>query len=118
MKALVVYYLRGLYFRLDEHHVFLLAGGLAFSMLICVVPMVLILFFALGSILESSTLEGQVTVLVDAVIPYKAYAEFAKDILISRARSMNNYSSVISWTVSIHSTCLNGLLRIPGIRQK
>lgn len=90
----VVYYARGLYLRVDETHLFLMAGGLAFSTFVCIIPFVLVLFFVLGSVLASASLEHQVNLLIDAVIPYEAYAEFVKSALLSRAREIIAYKSV------------------------
>jgi uncharacterized BrkB/YihY/UPF0761 family membrane protein len=44
IKKFFKHYLGGLYHRLDEHHIFLLGAGLAFSFLVCSVPLVLIIF--------------------------------------------------------------------------
>ncbi len=84
----VKYYFAGLYNSLDEHHVFLFAGGLAFSILLCVIPFILILFWVLGNFLNSETISSQLGYLVDTVIPYEDYSYVVKEVLENRAREL------------------------------
>ncbi len=78
------HYFVGIFRRVGQHHVLLLGGGLAFSIFICVVPFVLILFSVLGIILETSSIKHQMTSFIDTVIPYPDYAAYAKGIIASR----------------------------------
>ena len=48
IREFAVHYVWGLYLRTDEHHLFLMGGGLAFSLFVCIVPFVLIVFAVLG----------------------------------------------------------------------
>ena len=91
IKEFVFHYVWGLYLRTDEHHLFLMGGGLAFSLFVCIVPFVLIVFAVLGKVLEASSLENQVRALVDTIIPYREHAEFVKGIILSRARELVLY---------------------------
>lgn len=78
------HYVVGLLRKIDKHHVFLLAGGLAFSLFSCIVPLLLIVFAALGSVLERIPITAEITNLVDRIIPYPEYAESIKEFLFSR----------------------------------
>jgi membrane protein len=78
------HYFGGLYDRIDRHHVFLLSGGLAFSLFTCIIPLVLIAFWVLGNFLSSEEMELQIINLINTVIPYDQYAEFTKQIIFSR----------------------------------
>lgn len=78
------HYFGGLYDRIDRHHVFLLSGGLAFSLFTCIIPLVLIAFWILGNFLSSEEMELQIINLINTVIPYDQYAEFTKKIIFSR----------------------------------
>ena len=80
-KGFVRHYFGGLYDRTDRHHLFLLAGGLAFSLFVCIVPMTLIIFWLLGKFLNSVEVEQQIITLIDTIIPYDTYAQFVKDII-------------------------------------
>jgi len=80
----MTHYFGGLYDRTDRHHVFLLAGGLAFSLFTCIIPLVLIVFWILGNFLSSEEVELQIINLINTVIPYDEYAEFTRQIIFSR----------------------------------
>ena len=90
----VDYYARGLNERLYEHHVFLNAGGLAFSLFVCILPLILILFSALGIVLERPTILQEINSFIDQVIPYQEYAEFIKNLIFSRVREFTLYKNV------------------------
>lgn len=80
----IKHYFGGLYERTDRHHLFLLSGGLAFSLFTCIIPLVLILFWILGNFLSSEEVELQIINLINTVIPYDEYAEFTRQIIFSR----------------------------------
>lgn len=81
------HYFGGLYCRIDEDHVFLSAAGLAFSLFVCIVPFVLIVFAILVHVLQAlppDSLEQEINAYIDRFIPYEQYASFAKEIIFSR----------------------------------
>lgn len=82
--SFVKHYFGGLYDRTDKHHIFLLSGGLAFSLFTCIIPLVLIIFWILGNFLSSEEVELQIINLINTVIPYDEYAEFTRQIIFSR----------------------------------
>jgi len=88
------YYIVGLYNNTDQHHLFLFAGGLAFSLFVCIIPFNLILFWILGYFLESSAVEMQINHLIDTIIPYAVYADFAKNILFKRINEVIEYRNI------------------------
>lgn len=94
IKSFAGHYLGGLYNRLDEHHVFLLGGGLAFSIFVCIVPFVLIIFAVLGTILDSTYMQFQISTLIDTIIPYYQYAEYVKEIIFSRIDEVIEYKNI------------------------
>jgi membrane protein len=94
VKNFAGYYIVGLYNRLDEHHVFLLAGGLAFSLFICIVPMTLIIFAVLGNILEKPSIVSELQKLVGNIIPYGKYAEFVENLVLARVDEFKVYKNV------------------------
>jgi len=91
------YYLGGLYHRVDEHHIFLLAGGLAFSLFVCIIPFVLIIFAALGIVLEASSLEREITSYVNKFIPYEKYASYVKELITSRLEEFRIYKNMAGY---------------------
>jgi membrane protein len=94
MKEFFRHYFGGLYHRIGQHHVFLLAGGLAFSLLICLVPLVLVLLSVLGNVLAASSFEYRVDVLIEMLFPYTQYTAPLKAFLLSRVDEIVAYRDV------------------------
>jgi len=94
IKSFVSYYYNGLVKRIDEHHVFLFAGGLAFSLFICIIPFVLIIFSVLGNLLDSSSVQFQINTLIETIIPYSRYSEFVKKIIFNRINEVIAYRNI------------------------
>lgn len=94
IKAFSIHYFGGLYDRIDRHHVFLLGGGLAFSLFVCIIPTTLIIFWLLGKFLNSAEVELQLITLIETVIPYEAYSEFVKDVIFQRVREVVEFRNL------------------------
>ena len=90
----VRYYAVGLYRRGDDDHIFLLAGGLAFSLLVCIVPFMLILFSAAGLVLEKPSVAQALNDYIDAAIPYPEQAQAVKDVVFERIDEFTLYKTV------------------------
>ena len=93
----VKHYFGGLYDRTDRHHLFLLSGGLAFSLFVCIIPLTLIIFWLLGKFLNSVEVEMQINTLIDTVIPYGEYANFVKDVIFERVEEVVKYRNIAGW---------------------
>ncbi len=76
------YYSSGIVKRVDGNHDFLMAGGLTFSIFICIIPFVLIIFAISGMLLENPSVGRAVDSLILRVIPYENYADYAKRIVL------------------------------------
>ena len=94
IKVFIKHYFGGLYNRADEHHIFLLGGGLAFSLFVCIVPFVLIIFSVLGSVLDSTYMQYQINLLIETIVPYYQYAEYVKKIIFARITEVIQYKTV------------------------
>lgn len=94
IKYFLKHYFGGLYVRIDEHHVLLLAGGLAFSLFVCIIPFVLIIFAVLGNFLDSEAVQFQVSTLIDTIIPYGQYSDFVKAIIFKRIDEFVEYKTI------------------------
>lgn len=92
--AFLKHYFGGLYVRMDQHHLFLFSGGLAFSLLTCIIPLILIVFWILGNFLSSEEMELQIINFINTVIPYSEYAEFVKQIIFSRVEEVIELKNV------------------------
>jgi membrane protein len=97
MREFFRHYFGGLYHRIDQHHVFLLAGGLAFSFLVCVVPLVLVFLSILGNMLAASSFERRVDVVIEMLFPYTQYVASLKAFLISRVEEIIAYRDVAGY---------------------
>lgn len=94
VKTFLKHYLGGLYKRADEHHIFLFGGGLAFSLFLCIIPFVLIVFSILGKVLEAESVEQQIYTFINTIIPYKEYADYAKQIISTRIAEFIEYKTI------------------------
>jgi len=79
-----VHYLSGIYHRADDHHIFLMAGGLSFSLFTCILPMILIIFAILGSVLNKPSISAEITAFIERIIPYEDIAQKIKDLVFNR----------------------------------
>ena len=87
-QKILSYYLKGLQKKTDQHHIFLWSGGLAFSLFVCIIPLILIIFFILGTVLKASSLESQIASIISQIVPYPEYAAFIKKIISSRIQEV------------------------------
>lgn len=96
-RGRIKYYASGLYQRIDTHHLFLFSSGLAFSLLLCIIPLVLIIFFILGNILDSESVRLQLNFLIDTSIPDAASAAFVKALVTSRVQEVIANKKIAGW---------------------
>jgi membrane protein len=59
--------------------------------------MTLIIFWLLGKFLNSVEVEMQINTLIDTVIPYTEYANFAKSIIFDRVQEVVEYRNIAGW---------------------
>lgn len=91
------FYFGQLFKRLDEHHVFLSGGGVAFSLMLSVIPFILIIFSVLGNIIDIATVEQQVNTLIDTIIPYADAAAYVKKFILSRIPEVIEYKTLAGY---------------------
>ncbi len=94
IKNFFIHYFVDLIKRMEEHHAFLLAGGLAFSLFVCIIPFLLIIFSLLGNFLNSLNMQTQINAFIDTIIPYQNYAELAKKIILTRIDEVIKYKNI------------------------
>lgn len=76
---------------------FLSGGGLAFSLLLTTIPLTLIIFSVLGSLINLTTVEMQVKNMIDTIIPYPKYAEYTTRIIMSRIPEVIEYKTLAAY---------------------
>ena len=97
----IKYYAIGLYHRTDQHHLFLSAGGIAFSLFASIIPLTLIAFSVLGNILDTLSVEEQLTNILNTIIPYPEYAEKMREIIMSRVPEVIQYKTLAGYIGAI-----------------
>jgi len=94
IRAFLAHYIGGLYHRADEHHIFLLSGGLSFSVFVCIVPFILIIFAVLGNILAKPSIAIEMQTFIDRIIPYEDYATSIKELIFARVEEFKVYKNL------------------------
>lgn len=97
ITAFIDHYFGGLFRSLHSGHLFLYAAGIAYSIIISTIPLVLLIFSVLGSIIDPSTIEKQVNTAIKEIIPYNASAEYMKRFILSRIPEVVQYKSLAGW---------------------
>ena len=87
-------YAGGLWRRAGEHDFMFMAGALSFSILVCIVPFVLIVFSIGGLMFERTAFVQQINGFIDVVVPYADTARFLKDIVATQAEEFREYKTV------------------------
>jgi len=91
------YYFGGLLTRIDKHHIFLSGGGIAFSLIISLIPFILLVFGVLGNIISTEVIQQQITNAIDTIIPYPEYADYTKNAILSRVPAVIDYKTAAAW---------------------
>jgi len=89
------FYLVNIYQKMDHHHAFIFASGMTYNILLCIIPMVLIIFSVLGSILQSQELLIQISLMIDEFVPISDYSDKIKGILFDRIGEFIKYKTLV-----------------------
>ena len=89
------FYVVSIYEKMDRHHAFIFASGMTYNILLCIIPMVLIIFSVLGSILQSQELLIQISLMIDEMIPISDYSDKIKEILFERIGEFIKYKTLV-----------------------
>ena len=91
------YYIGGLLKRIDKNHIFLSGGGIAFSLIISLIPFILLIFGILGNIIDPEVIENQIIKAIDTIIPYPEYADYTKKAILNRVPGVIEYKTAAAW---------------------
>jgi YihY family inner membrane protein len=91
------HYFGGIARKTDEHHIFLSGAGIAFSLIISLVPFILLVFAILGNIINPETVETQITRAIDTIIPYPEYAKYTKEAILKRIPAVIEYKTIAGY---------------------
>jgi len=70
-----------------------MAGGLAFTLFVCIIPLVLVIFSIIGIILDWPGIADQIYLLIEKTIPYHDSSGFARKVLSARIDEFRLYKS-------------------------
>lgn len=93
----IKYYIVGIYNRVGDNNLLLFAAGLAFSLIICIMPFILLLISLLGNLLANESIRDQISNFIYTVIPYTNYADFVNNIISDRVQEIRNYKNVAGY---------------------
>jgi membrane protein len=108
---------------MDNNHLFLSAAGIAYSIIISAIPLVLLIFSVLGAFIDVATIEEQVNTAIDGLIPYHGSANYMKHFILSRIPEVVKYKSLAgglgligllftsTWIFSSMRTILNKIFK-------
>ena len=90
----IKYYARGLYTYTDEDHCFLLAAGIAFNVLYCVLPLSLVIFYFFSAALTSARAAGYVVTYVTQSFPIPVYEGDVRTWLTTELTKISQESTI------------------------
>ncbi|MBI9072487.1 MAG: YihY/virulence factor BrkB family protein [Melioribacteraceae bacterium] len=120
------HYVVGVYHRMDENHLFLAGAGIAYSLLVSIIPLILIIFSVLGNVISFENIEQQLYRLTDTIIPYPEYADYTKQVILQRLPGFIEYKTLAgylgglgllftsSWLFSSMRSVLNNIFGVPN----
>lgn len=91
------YYFTGLLKRIDEHNIFLSGAGIAYSLLLSLIPLILFIFSLLGNIFEPDTLNKIINDIIETLIPYPTYSDYVKNIIRTRLPQVIVYKNIAGY---------------------
>ncbi|MCA9734305.1 MAG: YihY/virulence factor BrkB family protein [Deferribacteres bacterium] len=97
LLSLLGYYLKGVYDRAGSDHLFLFSSAVSFSLSLCLVPLVLVIFFVLGTFVPVDSIAGQIDYFIDTLLPYPDSAAFLKNLVIGRVMAVLQHKNVAGW---------------------
>jgi membrane protein len=118
------YYIGGVIRGLEDEHIFLGAAGIAFSLLVSIIPIILLTFSVLGHIISPAKVEQQVTTLIHTIIPYQEPANYVKTFILKRIPKVIQYKKITAyigsfgllftstWLFSSIRTVLNNVYKV------
>ncbi len=118
------HYFGGVWRALEDEHLFLGAAGIAFSLLVSIIPIILLTFSVLGHIISPTKVELQISSLIHTVIPYQEPANYVKNFILKRIPKVVQYKTITAyigafgllftstWLFSSIRTVLNNVYKV------
>jgi membrane protein len=113
---------------MEKNNLFFAGAGISFSLFLGIIPFILFVFSILGNIFDQSVIETQINNLIDQTIPYPAYANYVKRLIISRLPEVIEYRTLAgflgafgllftsTWIFSSIRTILNQIFHVKIVK--
>jgi uncharacterized BrkB/YihY/UPF0761 family membrane protein len=89
------YYSLGLYNKFDEDHIWIMASGVAFNMLICAIPFTLILFSILGAYFSSENTSSSIESFLNTALGLSPDMKIKiKQVILSKVNEISANSTI------------------------
>lgn len=81
----------------EKRHIFLLAAGIAFNQLLCMIPMILLAIAVASNLLDAESTKAVVTEVLQQLLPENTKAAEATTVVVHELGVVFNYSNIAGW---------------------
>jgi membrane protein len=85
----------------DRRHIFLLASGIAFNLLLCTIPLVILVLSIVSGVIEEATTKEAVKQLLTSFLPQNTKATGLIASIVTEVGVVFNYGTVTGWIAGI-----------------
>lgn len=85
----------------DRRHIFLLASGIAFNLLLCTIPLVILVLSIVSGVIEESTTKEAVKQLLTSFLPQNTKATGLISSIVSEVGVVFNYGTLTGWIAGV-----------------
>lgn len=85
----------------DRRHIFLLSSGIAFNLLLCTIPLVILVLSIVSGVIDESTTKEAVTRLLTSFLPQNTQATGLITSIVTEVGVVFNYGTVTGWIAGI-----------------
>lgn len=85
----------------DRRHIFLLSSGIAFNLLLCIIPMVVLIVSLVSGVLDVEQTKNTVEVALSTFLPKNTQAASVVATIINEVGAFFNYRSAAGWIAGI-----------------
>ena len=85
----------------DRRHIFLLSSGIAFNLLLCIIPLVVLIVSLVSGVMDVNQTKETVEAALDKVLPKNTKATSLITTIINEVGAFFNYSSVAGWIAGV-----------------
>jgi membrane protein len=85
----------------DQRHIFLLSSGIAFNLLLCIIPMVVLIVSIVSGVLDVEQTKDTVERALETFLPKNTQAASVVATVINEVGAFFNYSSAAGWIAGV-----------------